>query len=163
MQTFLGAIVCGSVAMAPAFAGQRGHHATPTPAATHPATPAHPANGAPHSAPVLVPAKIEGNPALVARLQPLLPPGMALATAATGFKNEGQFVAALHVARNLNIPFTQLKAEMNGADHHSLGQAIHDLQPTANVKSAVKTAEHEAKADIKATTSAKTDTDKDDR
>jgi hypothetical protein len=94
-----------------------------------------------------------------------LPSGMTVATAASGFKTEGQFIAALHVSRNLNIPFAQLKAEMTGADHDSLGQAIHDLQPAANVKMAVTTARQEARADIKATTPPKpdADTDKDPR
>lgn len=88
---------------------------------------------------------------------------MTIATAATGFKNQGQFMAALHVSHNLNIPFAQLKAEMTGADHDSLGQAIHDLKPTANAKAAVKTAEQQAKVDIKATRPAKAGTRKDDR
>jgi hypothetical protein len=163
MHTFLGVIACGSLALTPALAGQRGQHTTPAPGAAHPPTPAHPASDATHPRPVPLPAKIAANPALVTRLQPLLPSGMTLATAATGFKNQGQFIAALHVSRNLNIPFAQLKAEMTGTDHDSLGQAIHQLQPTANAKSAIKTAEREARADIDATRPAKTDTDKDDR
>jgi hypothetical protein len=64
---------------------------------------------------------IENNAQLVSRLQPLLPAGMTLAEAARGFKNEGQFVAALHLSENLKIPFAQLKAEMAGRDHDKVG------------------------------------------
>lgn len=143
----------------PAFASplpQHGKPPSPTAAPTHPAATAH-------HAPVPVPQRIAANPALVARLQALLPAGMTVESAATGFKNEGQFIAALHVSHNLNIPFAQLKAEMTGTDHDSLGQAIHTLQPTADAKAAAKTAEQEARADIKATKTQKSDTDKDDR
>jgi hypothetical protein len=87
---------------------------------------------------------------------------MSLQTAATGFHNEGQFIAALHVAHNLNIPFAQLKAEMTGSDHDSLGQAIHDLRPNANAKAAVKTATQEARADLRATRPTHPTTDTDD-
>src|SRR5262245_17742587 len=56
--------------------------------------------------------KIEQNPQLKAKLSSILPPNTDLKTAAEGFKNEGQFIAALHVANNhsLNISFTDLKA-----------------------------------------------------
>ena len=93
---------------------------------------------------------------------------MTLDQAAAGFKNQGQFIAALHVSKNLNIPFDKLKAEMTGGDHDSLGKAIQDLQPAANAKSAAKTAEAQARADLKAAEKAadaakKTDVDKDDK
>ena len=151
-------VALSGLALVPAFANQHGPHggASVTPGA-HPT--AHPAKAAVHPALVPVPQRISANAALVARLQPLIPPGMTAATAATGFKNEGQFIAALHVAHNLNIPFAQLKAEMTGSDHDSLGQAIHDLQSGVNAKAAVKTAEHQARADIKATRPVKTTSD----
>jgi len=109
--------------------------------------------------------RIDANPKLVARLQPLLPSGMTLDQAADGFKNQGQFIAALHVAKNLNIPFAQLKGEMTGADRDSLGQAIREIQPTTDSKAAVHTAEKQTKADLKATRPpkpAETDHDADD-
>jgi hypothetical protein len=49
--------------------------------------------------------------------------------AESGFKNHGQFIAALHVSKNLNIPFDQLKAKMTSSLPMSLGRAIHALQP----------------------------------
>src|SRR5437763_12495753 len=57
-------------------------------------------------------ARIERNPALKAKVESMLPAGMTLKTAASGFRNEGQFIAALHVSKNLGIPFDQLKAKM---------------------------------------------------
>ena len=149
------ALACFAFAPASTQAVQRGPH--PESAAHAPG--AAPAPKGARPAPVALPQRIAGNPALVARLQPLLPSGMTLESAATGFKNQGQFVAALHVSRNLNIPFAQLKAEMTGSDHDSLGRAIHDLQPTARVKAAVKTARRQANADLKAAHAAKTDAD----
>jgi len=162
MRTLIGVIACTILVAGPAVAGQRGHQPTVTPGAQA-ASPAHPTLSpkTAHPAPVAVPERIAANPALVTRLTPLLPSGMTLSTAAAGFKNQGQFIAALHVSRNLNIPFAQLKAEMTGADHDSLGKAIQDLRPaTTNVKAAVKTAETAARADLKAT---KAKADADDR
>jgi hypothetical protein len=146
----------------PAMAGQHVPH-QPTPAAVPAPPPAPPAHSVAHPAPVPVPDKIAANPALVTHLQPLLPSGTTLASAATGFRNQGQFIAALHVSHNLNIPFVQLKAEMTGADHDSLGQAIHELQPAANSRVAVRTAEHQTELDLKVTKPAKTTADADDR
>jgi hypothetical protein len=72
--------------------------------------------------------KISEHPKLAAKLQSLLPAGTNLEAAAGGFKNMGQFVAAVHVSHNLNIPFDQLKEKMV-TDHKSLGGAIHELRP----------------------------------
>ena len=91
------------------------------------------------------------NPALMSKLQALLPVGTNVQTAANGFKNLGQFVAAVHVAHNLRIPFDQLKAKMTGPNAESLGHAVRDLDPTLStqtVKSDVKTAERQAKQDL---------------
>ncbi|HET9321669.1 MAG TPA: hypothetical protein VFO27_17890 [Bryobacteraceae bacterium] len=98
--------------------------------------------------------RLASHPGLSARLQSLLPAGTDMQTAAAGFKNLGQFVAAVHVSHNLGIPFDQLKAKMTGTSPESLGRAIEDLRPSLTgktVKTDVKTAEHEAKADLEAT------------
>ena len=116
----------------------------------HTSMPAHVEESAPHAHPTSTPKTIVINPALAARLRPLLPARTNLATAAAGFRNQGQFVAALHVSRNLNIPFAQLKTEMTGPDHDSLGQAIHELRPAANSQTAVTRAEREANEDLDA-------------
>ena len=96
--------------------------------------------------------RIEQNPALKSKLQSMLPAGTDLKTAAAGFKNEGQFIAAVHVSKNLDIPFDQLKTKMTGSTPMSLGQAIHTLKPNMSQKDADKEAdkaEKEAKADEK--------------
>jgi hypothetical protein len=97
--------------------------------------------------------KIERNPQLKAKLTSLLPPNTDLKTAAMGFKNEGQFIAALHVAKNLGISFTDLKAKMTGPMPESLGKAIHDLKPAlseSQAKEEAEKAEKLAKNDEKA-------------
>jgi hypothetical protein len=102
--------------------------------------------------PVDVSTKVTDNAALSARLQPLLPSGETIAAAAAGFKTQGQFVAALHVAHNLNLPFDQLKAQILGGQHESLGKAIETLRPdlgSSTVKENVKLAERQAGADMK--------------
>ena len=58
--------------------------------------------------------RISNNTGLSTRIQPLIPTGMTLQAASAGFKNQGQFIAALHVSHNLNIPFDQLKAKLTG-------------------------------------------------
>src|SRR5262252_869703 len=97
--------------------------------------------------------RIDRNPQLASRLQALLPAGMTLDQAAAGFKNQGQFIAALHVARNLNISFVDLKTDMTGPNHDSLGKAIHVLKPTADASAEVKKADTEADTDLKASKS----------
>ena len=101
------------------------------------------------------------NTQLASKLTSLLPTGTNLQTAASGFRNLGQFVAAVHVSHNLDIPFAQLKctelataAACPGMTVPSkgshLGQAIQTLKPTmssADSKSAAKQAEKEASAD----------------
>jgi hypothetical protein len=92
--------------------------------------------------------KLASNPKLSAKLSALLPPGTDLAAASAGFKNLGQFVAAVHVSKNLGIPFDQLKTKMTGPPPLSLGKAITALDPSANAKTALKQAEKQAKADL---------------
>ena len=91
---------------------------------------------------------LEDNTKLASKLQSLLPTGTNLQQAAQGFKNLGQFVAAVHVSHNLGIPFDQLKAKMIGPPKESLGDAIHALKPTANAKEEAKKGEKQAKHDI---------------
>jgi len=80
----------------------------------------------------------------------MLPPQTTLQTAADGFKNQGQFIAALHVSQNLVIPFADLKALMTNPDNpKSLGAAIHEIKPTLpqeQVEIEVKKAEKQVKA-----------------
>lgn len=97
------------------------------------------------------------NSVLYTRLEPLLPPGMPPATAATGFENQGRFLSAVHAAHNLNIPFEQLKAEMTGSHDASLGAAIRKLKPSLSsqeVKDNVKLAGRQAERDLQQARSA---------
>ena len=96
-------------------------------------------------------AKISSHPQLASRLTAMLPKGITLDQASAGFKNQGQFIAALHVSQNLGIPFKDLRTQMV-TDHRSLGQSIQTLKKSANSTTAVKTAEKEADDDVKSTT-----------
>lgn len=70
---------------------------------------------------------------------------------ASGFKNFGQFVAAVHVSHNLGIPFADLQAKMTGKGGVSLGKAIQSLRPTANSGAETKKATSEANEDVNET------------
>jgi hypothetical protein len=58
--------------------------------------------------------KIRSKTNLNSKVSSLLPQGMSLNQASKGFKNQGQFIAALHVSQNLGIPFADLKTAMTG-------------------------------------------------
>jgi hypothetical protein len=88
------------------------------------------------------------NKKLASKLQGLLPACTNLQQAAQGSKNLGQFVAAVHVSHNLDIPFDQLKAKMTGANAESLGKAIQDLKPGAKAKAEAKKAKKQADRDM---------------
>lgn len=105
---------------------------------------------------------LQQHPQLESRLASLLPAGTDIQQAAGGFKNLGQFVAAVHVSHNLGIPFDQLKARMTGQPPASLGQAIHDLKPEANAKSEAKRAEQETRQDLSGADTGKTGSDRTD-
>ena len=112
------------------------------------------------------------NPKLEARLLALLPAGMNIPDASQGFKNWGQFVAAVHVSNNLNIPFADLKARVTGfapgptpgstvqTAPMSLGQAIQSFKgisgttetgilSPAKIQTEVKKAEDAANTDLR--------------
>jgi hypothetical protein len=113
------------------------------------------------------------NPKLEARLLALLPAGTTVQDASQGFKNWGQFVAAVHVSNNLGIPFADLKTAMTGmtpgttvptvptTTPMSLGQAIQSLTGTTatdpgtlsstKIRTEVKKAEDAATADLQRT------------
>jgi hypothetical protein len=78
-------------------------------------------------------------------------PGKDLLSACDGFKNLGQCVAVLHVAKNLDIPggFDALKAKMTGKGAVNLGKAIQQLDPNVKAKAESRKANNQAKQDIK--------------
>jgi hypothetical protein len=133
-----------------AAAGQTARAATPSVkalAATPGSTPKATAKTERANKPTDFGERIERSPQLASRVHALLPPGVDLKTAAEGFKNEGQFLAALHASKNLNISFGLIRSKVIG--HKTLGQAIHELQSETNAKAAAKAAEGEAASDIK--------------
>ena len=67
------------------------------------------------------------NPQLRARLEAMLPSGVTLDQAAEGFRNQGQFIAALQQSQNHDISFGDLKAQMTGDNPLSLGEAMRSL------------------------------------
>ena len=98
-----------------------------------------------------VTAKLNADAKLASKLQGMLPAGMNVNDAANGFKNFGQFVAAVHLSKNQNIPFDQLKGAMV-TNHKSLSEAAHDLKPELSTDAAnieAKKAEEQAKEDQK--------------
>jgi hypothetical protein len=73
--------------------------------------------------PNAVSTKIGNNPKLLAKVQPQLDAlGLTLEEATAGFRNQGQFIAAMNVAKNRNLDFVALQEAMT-KDGLSLGQA----------------------------------------
>lgn len=120
--------------------------------------------------------KIAKNPNLAAKLQAKLPAGTTLAQASTGFKNQGQFIAAVNVSNNLGIDFTKLQAAMTGQTtkvdpitHEivstptgvaplSLGQSIQKLQPGVDADAATVKAADQTSVMLQPTTTPTTST-----
>jgi hypothetical protein len=77
-------------------------------------------------------------------------PAGGLSAACAGFHNLGSCVSAMHVANNLQIPggFDAVKSLMTTGDKLSLGDAVHQLRPTADSKEAEKLAKKQANADL---------------
>lgn len=95
--------------------------------------------------------KLQKNTNLASKLQSRLPAGTNLTVASSGFRNLGQFVAAVNVSNNLGIPFAQLKTRMVDQGM-SLGQAIQDARPkTTDTTVVVRRAETDADALIRTT------------
>ncbi len=92
--------------------------------------------------------KLKQNTNLAAKVASRLPPGTDLMTAAAGFRNLGQFIAAANVSNNLGLSFTELKTKMV-TDGMSLGQAIQAVRPlTASPTIEAQRAEYDARGMI---------------
>lgn len=92
--------------------------------------------------------KLQKNTNLASKLEGRLPKGTDLLAAAEGFRNLGQFVAAVNVSNNLGIPFVDLKTRMVD-DGMSLGQAIQaERQDVDHVTTIVQRAERDAQTII---------------
>lgn len=86
--------------------------------------------------------KLSTKPNMIERARAVLPPGTDLTLATAGFKNYGQFVAAVNNAQNHGLDFARLKALMTGINLDgtrtgqptlSLGQAKQRLQTTTSM------------------------------
>src|SRR5579864_7164961 len=174
--TILGLATSACLLLTPVYADSHGPAVVPTPPAHEPHTTAQPtpaskpasttgtttgshsstksstsATPTPKAPMTLNPIaqKISSHPQLAAKVHTLLPAGTTLNQASTGFKNQGQLIAALHVSKNLGIPFSKLKTDMTGDKHLCLGQSIQDLKPSAHVTTETHRAETEADDDVK--------------
>jgi len=163
----VGIFVLAGLNTGAAYALQRGHQSTTPHDTPHTTTSTHTAptsathrrqtttsatTTTPTSAPTAtnpIATKINRNPQLASRLTRMLPQGMTIATASNGFRNQGQFIAALHVSQNQHIPFADLKTAMTGPNAVSLGQAIHTLRPSTNAPDAVRRANTQTQADLR--------------
>ena len=97
-----------------------------------------------------VASELDRNPYLSSIVKPLLPPRTTMMEAAAGFKDQRQFIAAVHLSRNMGIPFNQLKLRMTGEHRMSLNDSLRDFRPQMTkdaVKTQVKKAEQQAKVD----------------
>jgi len=103
--------------------------------------------------------KLQKNTQLAAKVQSRLPAGRDVMAASEGFKNLGQFVAAVNVSHNLGIPFEQLKTSMVD-EGSSLGQSIQTLKRSANSELEVERAEREANTMISGSEAVSTSTTK---
>ena len=128
--------------------------ATTTTASTSSSSTTTTTSGSGTATPQLTPVqeKLQKNTNLAGKLESRLPKGTDLMLAAEGFRNLGQFVAAVNVSNNLNIDFAQLKMSMVD-DGLSLGQSIQKLRPTADATREASLAQSQATTLLNTTTS----------
>ncbi len=148
-------------------------HTSTAPQRPSPAAPA--VKPAPHTAPVskvrttpkartsattrrtpqlsVVQLRLQQNPALAGTVTGRLPVGADLMTVSSGFRNLGEFVAAVNASNNLGIPFVDLKRRIVN-DGMSLGLAIQDVRPKSQYWSEARRAEDEAARLIQASETA---------
>lgn len=102
--------------------------------------------------------KLSTKSNLLTKVQNSLPLNTDLNAATAGFKNFGQFIAAVNVSKNLGIPFADLKAAMTGITlageptglpTQSLGQAIQGLKTGVNAEAEATKAQTAANLEIK--------------
>jgi hypothetical protein len=80
---------------------------------------------------MLAPASLPSDPELVSKIQSMLPAGMAADQAAFGFRTQIQFVSAVFAAKNLDIPFDELKTRLL-TQGLALDESIRALRPKAD-------------------------------
>ena len=83
--------------------------------------------------------KLKQNTNLAAKLQGRLPAGTDLMTAASGFRNLGQFVSAVNASYNHGLSFAELKQRIV-VQGMSLGQASQDMRRSSTTSGQTTTA-----------------------
>jgi hypothetical protein len=81
------------------------------------------------------------------RLAAVVPSGMSTVEACDGFKGVKECATALHAARNLDIPFADLKSKVTAGER--LTAALNELKPGVDAKSEVEKAERQAGMDLR--------------
>ena len=100
-----------------------------------------------HDASTIPAEKVSDYKPLAENVQKRLPEGASLRESASGFRNLGDFVSAVHASSDLKIPFGDVKARMiNGG---SLFMAIAVLRPDVEPGVAARNARAAAYADLK--------------
>jgi hypothetical protein len=87
--------------------------------------------------------RLHANKELTREMQVKLP-GTDVLSAAEGFRDLPQFVAAAHASHNLGLPFDALKAKLLAGKRTSLRQAIQELRPAASAAIEAQRAEYDA-------------------
>lgn len=88
------------------------------------------------------PAGIPTQSALRSRLEELLPSGIDLKDAASGFKTMGLFIHTAQLAHNVGVPFHALKSRILAG--RNLWQAVQDLNPSVDAVDEVRKSWEEA-------------------
>ena len=78
--------------------------------------------------------KLQKNTNLASKLRSRLPAGTDLMLAAAGFRNLGQFNAAVNASYNHQLPFAEIKTRMVDQGM-SLGQAVKEVRALSNLSS----------------------------
>jgi hypothetical protein len=87
------------------------------------------------------------QPALHARLKPVLNRGTNMTIAAEGFHSAEEFAMVAHAAKNTEVPFMVLKHRVL-TEGKSLAKAIRESKPDVNANAEVRRAKAEARTDL---------------
>jgi hypothetical protein len=87
------------------------------------------------------------EPALQARLKPVLNRGAKMEIAAQGFRDAEQFATVAHAARNTELPFMVLKHRVLN-EGQSLTEAIRASKPDLDAAAEVRRAREQARTDL---------------
>jgi hypothetical protein len=88
-------------------------------------------------------------PNLTAKLQALLPAEVNPHQACEGFKTLEQCAGVIHLSKEANVPFADLKAQIAGKHSVGMEKAVEHSAPSVNAKDAVKKARKAASEDMK--------------